>query len=299
MTERAAIDTGWVRSVAAGVPPDGDSLRDHLNTVHSRYAGFTESCAARCRDAEGRNSYEWLAAVIEPPRHARVLDLACGSGVLLDICRQRFGATVALTGVDMSSAELALASTRLPCGAAVLHCALAQQLDMLANDSMDAVLCHWALTLMDPVLPALREARRVLRPGGVFAAIIDGDMASAAGYAAVHDLIYGRVRREVPGYGEIDMGDARVREAGALSTLTAEAFGNATVTIAPAVVTLNALPDVLAREAAGFFYAAFVLSTAGYAAMLEELEAHFATCAARGQGGFAMPINRLVVINPV
>jgi len=285
VNERAAIDTGWVRSVAAGETPNGDSLRDHLNTVHSRHAGFTESCAARCRDEQGRNSYEWL-------------DLACGSGVLLAICRQRHGAALALTGVDMSSAELALARIRLPGGATALHCGLAQQLDMLADDSMDAVLCHWALTLMDPVVPALREARRVLRPGGVFAAIIDGDMTTAPGYAEVNDLIYGCVRREVPGYGEIDMGDARVRKTDALSTLTAETFGDARVTITPAVVTLDALPDVLAREAAGFFYAAFVLSMAGHAAMLAELETHFAARAARGQGGFAMPINRLVVTNP-
>ena len=73
------------------------------------------------------------------------------------------------------------------------------------------MLCHWALTLMDPIGPVLDEVRRVLTPEGRFAALVDGPMNTAPGYSEVHDLIYSYVQEEIPSYGEIDLGDPRIR----------------------------------------------------------------------------------------
>ncbi len=294
MSASSTVETGWTRSLKNGAAPDHANLADHLRSVHTEHAGFTESCAARCRDPQGRNSYEWLVEVIDPDRAGRVLDLACGSGPLLEICHRRFGERMALVGVDLSADELDLARERLP-GRVVLHEALAQELDFLDDDSVDAILCHWALTLMDPVAPALTEARRVLAPGGCFAAIVDGDMDSAPGYRQVHDLIYGWVQRDYPHYGQVDMGDPRVRNTAALASLAGEVFDQAEVSIEPAVLTLDDSPETLAREAAGFFYAAFVLSPSARAGMLAELEALFADADGPTAGRFSMPINRLSV----
>ena len=292
--DRPLLDTAWTRSLARGEAPDGASLRDHLLAVHGAHAGFTEACASRCRDAAGRTSYAWLVEAIDPGRHSDVLDLACGSGPLLDLAHARFGGRVSLTGVDMSDQELALAHARVPDAGLALHRGLAQDMAFLPDASQDAVLCHWALTLMDPVAPVLREVRRVLRPGGRFAAIVDGEMDAAPGYRAVHDLIYGWVQREYPAYGEFDLGDARVRDTQALADLARATFDDAEVRIEPSVLYLSDPPETLAREAAGFFYAAFVLSPVANAAMLAELAQLF-----RETGGapptFAMPINRLVV----
>ncbi|MEL6747662.1 MAG: hypothetical protein AAFO79_07610, partial [Pseudomonadota bacterium] len=60
-------------------------------------------------------------------------------------------------------------------------------------------------------------------------------------------------------------------------------------------VMLRATPDVLAREAAGFFYAIYVLSPEAKMALLADLEAFFANRAVDGVGVFAMPINQLIV----
>jgi SAM-dependent methyltransferase len=286
------LETGWTRSVQAGIRPDHASLRAHLETLHSLHAGFTESCAARCQDAAGRTSYRWLAEVVDPGRNRDLLDLACGSGPLLALCAEAYP-EARLSGVDISPDELALARGRVP--AAALHRAPAQDLDVLASASMDAVLCHWALTLMDPVAPVLREANRVLRPGGRFAAIVDGETASAPGYREVHDLIYGWVQRAYPHYGEIELGDPRVRGADSLAALARDAFAGARVTVEPNVLTLDGPPAQLAREAAGFFYAAFVLSPPDHAAMLADLAELFADPDAPPAGRFAMPINRLLV----
>ena len=295
---RPLLDTAWTRSLARGEAPDGDSLRHHLLAVHGANAGFTEACASRCRDADGRTSYGWLTEIVDPARHTDVLDLACGSGPLLALAHARHGGRIRLTGVDMSDAELQLARGRVPGAELTLHRGLAQDMAFLADASQDAVLCHWALTLMDPVAPVLSEVRRVLRPGGTFAAIVDGEMDAAPGYRAVHDLIYGWVQRAYPAYGRFDLGDARVRDTQALAGLAQDTFHGAQVRVEPSVLYLHEAPEALAREAAGFFYAAFVLSADAHAAMLAEL-AQLLRTQADQQGSeeatFVMPINRLVV----
>ncbi len=286
-------ETRWVEQLRQGLQPSAADLRQHLLTVHQSRAGFTEACAARCRDSHGRTSYEWLADAVERDGHRRVLDLACGSGPLLALLAGRHGAALELSGIDMSKAELGLAAARVPNGLATLHCALAQDMPFFDDGALDVVLCHWALTLMDPVEPVLREVRRVLRAGGRFAAIIDGPMEMAPRYQTANALIYDAVQRSVPHYGEIDMGDPRVRTADALLALAGAVFGRNAVSIEPNIVSLTGDPADVAREAAGFFYASFVLPDDERAVMLAELAA--ALTDSDGTARFDMPINRLVV----
>lgn len=273
-------------------------MREHLLEVHRHNTGFTEACAWRSRDASGRNSYEWLIEVVDPRRHRTILDLACGSGPLSELCHRRFGHETQVIGVDMSRHELALARERITGDGAEFHEAMAQDMAFLDDDSVDAVLCHWALTLMDPVEPVLAEVRRVLRPGGVFAAIVDGDMHSAPCYEAQHHIIYDWVRRQYPHYGAVELGDPRVRTPLALGELVNEFFRGDDIRIEPSVVQMVADPDTLAEQAAGFFYASFVLSPDNRAQMLEELECDFASRRldpALPESRFRMPVNRLVV----
>lgn len=295
MNEPMNIVSAWTRQVESGQQPSSADLQDHLAAVHDNNAGFTEACAWNCRDADGKNSYELLVDVVDPDRHSSVIDLACGSGVLLDLCHQRFGTELALSGADMSDAELQLARERLAHTDIELHLGMAQDLNFLADASVDVILCHWALTLMDPVAPVLATIKRVLTKNGTFAAIIDGDADTAPGYREIHDIIYECARREYPDYGNIELGDPRVRTAGAMQELAAETFVGADIDITPMVLSLDAAPDVLAREAAGFFYASFVLSAAGHRRMLVELENHFSAHLRDGAGRFTLPVNRLVI----
>lgn len=298
MNDHSPLRSAWIDSLERGQNPDAAALRDHLRAVHRDHAGFTETCARACRDAAGRTSYDWLAEVVPAEAGGHVLDLACGSGPLLGILHAR-GAGLRLTGVDMCPEELTLARDRLPHGGATLLQAEAQDMAALPDGSVDAVLCHWALTLMDPVTPVLHEVRRVLAPTGRFAALVDGPMEAAPGYAGVHDLIYGHVQAELPGYGEVDLGDPRVRGTDSLSDLVRAAFPEARVTVETGVVTMDGPAAEVAEAAAGFFYAAFILSPARRVRMLAELAILLAVPGSAGdgslQGRFAMPINRLVV----
>ncbi|MEM6649896.1 MAG: class I SAM-dependent methyltransferase [Pseudomonadota bacterium] len=233
--------------------------------------------------------------MVEPTRHHRVLDLACGSGVLLDLCHTRFANLTSLMGVDMSADELALARERLGGKDVVLHEALAQNLKFAPPQSVDAVLCHWALTLMDPVEPVLEEIDRILSPGGVFSAVVDGDPAAAPGYEAVNDLIFQYVREELPTYGDQDLGDPRTRTPETLATLANSVFDTANVSVETSVFSLQGAPEVVAKEAAGFFYAAFVLPAPARAQLLEELAELLQKNASEGTAKFFMPVCRLVV----
>ena len=298
INSQKGINSIWTESLARNLYPDGNALVNHLRTVHQEHTGFTEACASSCRDETGRNSYEWLAELVPDNEGLRVLDLACGSGPLLKILFDR-NKNLNLKGIDMCPEELALAKTRLINSKVNLIESKAQNLTAINNNSIDIVLCHWALTLMDPIGPVLNEVRRVLTPEGRFAALVDGPMNAAPGYTEVHDLIYSYVQEEIPSYGEIDLGDPRIRGSESLSNLAHKAFPEASVTIETNVVSMEGPVTKVAEIASGFFYAAFILKPEKRKLMIKNLSNMLAISKVstdnERQGRFSMPISRLLV----
>ena len=299
INNQKGLNSTWTDSLARNLHPDGNALVDHLRTVHQEHTGFTEACASSCRDEAGRNSYEWLAELVPDNEGLRVLDLACGSGPLLKILFDR-NKNLNLKGIDMCPEELTLAKTRLINSGVNLVESKAQNLTAINDNSIDIVLCHWALTLMDPIAPVLDEVRRVLTSEGRFAALVDGPMNAAPGYTEVHDLIYSYVQEEIPSYGEIDLGDPRIRGSESLSNLAHKAFPEANVTIETNVVSMEGPVTQVAEIVAGFFYAAFVLKPEKRKLMITSLSNILAiskeSTDAERQGRFSMPISRLLVV---
>jgi len=295
MNEPMNVVSAWTRQIENGQQPSSADLQDHLAAVHDKNAGFTEAVAWNCRDINGKNSYELLADLVDQKYHSNVLELACGSGVLLDLCNQRCDGKMTFSGIDISAAELKLARKRLAHTDIKLHQSTAQDLDFITDASIDVILCHWALTLMDPVVPVFTTIKRALKESGIFAAIIDGDAETAPGYLEIHDIIYQYAQRKYPDYGVIELGDPRVRTAEGLRQLVAKVFVDFDISITPVLLSLDAAPEILAREAAGFFYASFVLSVAEHRQMLLELENHFSANTKNGDSCFFMPVNLLVV----
>ena len=292
------LNSLWTESLTRNLHPDSNALVDHLRIVHHKHTGFTEACASSCRDKAGRNSYEWLAEIVPNNKGLRVLDLACGSGTLLKILFDR-NQNLNLKGIDMCPEELKLAKNLLINSGVNLIESKAQNLKAINDNSIDIVLCHWALTLMDPIAPVLNEVRRVLTSEGRFAALVDGPMNVVPSYKEVHDLIYSYVQKEIPSYGKIDLGDPRIRGTESLSNLAHKIFPEANVTIKTNVVTIKGPVIQVAEIAAGFFYAAFVLKPDKRNSMITSLSKILAiskeSTDAEKQGQFSMPINRLLV----
>jgi ubiquinone/menaquinone biosynthesis C-methylase UbiE len=103
-------------------------------------------------------------------RVPRLLDVACGTGVLLSLLHERFP-TAELTGIDSSQDMLAQAQARL-CG--IAHLRLAQVVigpDAQAglpypSDSFDLITCTNALNAMPNPVATLADLHRLLVPGG-------------------------------------------------------------------------------------------------------------------------------------
>ena len=289
------LNSSWIKKIIFGKDPNSQDLLDHLNTIHSRYTGFTEKIATSCCDFNGKNSYELLLDTIDPNVHKNILDLACGSGVLLEYCNKYFPSDLKLSGVDMNDNELELAQTRLLNQDISLYNAKAQDLSFIEDSSKDVIFCHWALTLMDPVIPVLKTVKRILKNQGIFSAIVDGDLNSAEGYLEIHNIIYQYVQKKIPNYGLLELGDPRVRSLKSLNKLIKKIFSNSEIIITPHILSCRQKPSILANQVAGFFYASLILSSKHYAILVSKLTDYFTKNSTDGLSEFNLPVNRLVV----
>jgi ubiquinone/menaquinone biosynthesis C-methylase UbiE len=96
----------------------------------------------------------------------RVLDVACGTGVVARLASQQVGATGTVAGLDVNPGMLAVARSATPPGMQIeWHEASAEAMP-LPDASFDAVLCQMGLQFMPDKDAALREMWRVLVRGG-------------------------------------------------------------------------------------------------------------------------------------
>jgi ubiquinone/menaquinone biosynthesis C-methylase UbiE len=96
----------------------------------------------------------------------RVLDVACGTGVVTRLAAERVGSSGAVAGLDINPAMLAVARSVRSSGAAIeWHEAGAESLP-LTEGSFDVVVSSLGLQFVADKDSALREMGRVLAPGG-------------------------------------------------------------------------------------------------------------------------------------
>jgi ubiquinone/menaquinone biosynthesis C-methylase UbiE/DNA-binding transcriptional ArsR family regulator len=165
------------RTLIARLDPDDPVVaRDR-----ERLAAVRSARAAAAQDYFGRHAAEWdrirklhvadaaveqaiRAALGDKPIRA-LLDLGTGTGRMLEL----FAADIERgLGLDLSLDMLALARARLD-RAGLKHCSVRRGdiYDLaLPRDAFDVVIIHQVLHFLDDSGRAIREAARVLRPGG-------------------------------------------------------------------------------------------------------------------------------------
>ena len=112
----------------------------------------------------------WTPVLVEAARLAageRVLDLACGTGLVARLAASRVGARGRVTGVDLNSGMISVAeSLPVPDGARIEWIEGSALAIPLPEASVDVVLCQQGLQFFPDKALALREMGRVLDRGG-------------------------------------------------------------------------------------------------------------------------------------
>ncbi len=116
----------------------------------------------------------------------RVLDVACGTGALTVAVAERVSKSGAVVGLDANPEMLTVARRK--------HAHIewrggrAESLPF-ADASFDAVVSQFGLMFFDDRVAALREMRRVLRPGGHLAVAVCDALERSPGYASLAALL--------------------------------------------------------------------------------------------------------------
>ena len=107
-----------------------------------------------------------LIARANPKPGERVLDVACGTGIVVRTVLPLVGPNGRVVGVDSSPAMLAVARTRTPSEAPIEWYEASAEALPLSDAAFDQVLCQQGLQFFADKLSATCEIRRVLAPGG-------------------------------------------------------------------------------------------------------------------------------------
>ena len=112
----------------------------------------------------------WAPLLVDAARVAageRVLDVACGTGVVARIAAQRVGPAGRVVGVDLNPGMIAVARSVPASVGAPIEWLERSALDLRLQDaSFDVVLCQQGLQFFPDKAVALQEIRRVLVRGG-------------------------------------------------------------------------------------------------------------------------------------
>lgn len=123
-----------------------------------------------------------IADAVPARNGQRVLDVACGTGILAREIAERAGFRGTVLGLDINPDMLVIARRAAP---GIEWCAGNAEAMPFDDGSFDTVVCQFGLMLFDDPVAALREMWRVLAPGGRLAvAVFDGVERNPA-YAAM------------------------------------------------------------------------------------------------------------------
>jgi ubiquinone/menaquinone biosynthesis C-methylase UbiE len=115
-----------------------------------------------------------LVALAKPRRGDRVLDVACGTGIVARLAAKEVGPTGGVTGLDVNPGMLAVARSATPEGVTIEWIEADAAAIPLPDASFDIVFCQMGIQFMQDVPAALREMKRVLARDGRVALSVPG-----------------------------------------------------------------------------------------------------------------------------
>jgi len=158
-----------------------------------------------------------------------VLELACGTGILTRVLRSRLAPSVKITATDLNEPMFRAAGGKFGTGEMV-HWQQADACHLpFADQAFDAVLCQFGLMFVPDKGLAVREARRVLKPGGQFLFNVWDSMEHNALGRLTHHTVTSFFEKDPPTFYQVPFGyhdPAEIRR-----ILQEAGFGDVEVTV--------------------------------------------------------------------
>ncbi|MEO1060935.1 MAG: methyltransferase domain-containing protein [Actinomycetota bacterium] len=115
-----------------------------------------------------------------------VVDVACGTGAVARVARERVGPEGTVIGVDVNEGMLATAERSVP--AVDWRVGVAERLPV-DDGAVDAAVCQFGLMFFEDRAAALAEMTRVVRPGGRVVVATWTELGRSPGYAEMTELL--------------------------------------------------------------------------------------------------------------
>lgn len=125
---------------------------------------------------------------VDVPKGVRVIDVACGTGIVSRLVAERVGGSGSVIGVDLNSAMIAVAEKTTDSSGATIEWKQGDVTALLFPDaSFDVAFCQQGLQYFPDKVAALKEIRRVLKPGGMLALTVWSEVPKLGG--AISDAL--------------------------------------------------------------------------------------------------------------
>jgi ubiquinone/menaquinone biosynthesis C-methylase UbiE len=178
-----------------------------MNNKNAQFAGSIPATYDRYLGPMFFQPYaEDLAARLEVGDNSSVLEVACGTGIVTRILRDRLPATTRLIATDLNEPMIKHATAKFSEKDAIEW----KQADAcnlpFADESFDAVVCEFGLMFVPDKALAAREARRVLKPHGVFLFNVWDSLEQNPLGKIAHETIAGFFERDPPLFYQVPFG---------------------------------------------------------------------------------------------
>lgn len=178
-------------------------------------------------------------AGLEPGQ--RVLDVACGTGVVTRLAAERIGASGTIVGLDVNPGMLAVARSQTPSDIKIDWQEASAESMPLPDETFDVVLCQMGLQFVPNKLAALREMRRVLYTDGRALVTVPGPKPSL--FTIMTDAMAHHLGPEAASFGDLVFSMHDVDEISEL--MRSAGFRNVTVQAKPKTLCVPAPADFL------------------------------------------------------